>query len=93
MRRPDIGSEQSRARDLVAANRLYRQTAVQAGDEGEIGDLLDELERVLLEIANAPPDAARGDLDALRAHIEQRGLLFRVRVVHRKCASASANGR
>ena len=41
------------ARDLVAANRLYRQTAAQAGDS-VIGEMLDELERVLLEIANAP---------------------------------------
>jgi hypothetical protein len=76
----DIEREQSRARDLVAANRLYRQTAVDAGEDA-IGDVLDDLERVLQEIANAPSDVSTRELDALRAQIESRGLLFRVRVV------------
>lgn len=73
-------AEQSRAKELVAANRLYRHSAAQAGDEAT-GVVLDDLERVLLEIANAPADARVEDLDALRARIASRGLLFRVRVV------------
>jgi hypothetical protein len=76
-----ISNEQSRARELVSANRLYRQSAGQAGDE-TINGVLEELERMLLEIANAPADASAEELDALRARIEARGLLFRVRVVH-----------
>jgi hypothetical protein len=75
-----IQDEQMRARELVAANRLYRQTAVRAGDEG-VREVLDALERVLIEIANAPPDVSARELEALRADIEQRGILFRVRVV------------
>lgn len=75
-----IESEQLRARELVAANRLYRQTAVRAGDEG-VREVLDALERVLQEIANAPPDVSARELAALRADIEQRGILFRVRVI------------
>jgi hypothetical protein len=77
----NISNEQSRARDLVAANRLYRQSAVHAGDQ-TTGDVLDELERVLLEIANAPEDASRAELETLRERITSRGLLFRVRVVN-----------
>jgi hypothetical protein len=77
----DLAAEQSFARELIAANRLYRQTATQTGDEGT-SDVLDELERVLLEIANTPQDATRTDLDALRERISSRGLLFKVRVVH-----------
>ena len=78
---PDgLSGEQSRARELVAANRLYRISAVQMGDEA-IGETLDDLERVLLEIANAPADVSSIDLRALRERIEARGLLFRVRVV------------
>jgi hypothetical protein len=77
----DLAAEQIRARELVAANRLYRQTAAQTGD-GSTGDVLDELERTLLEIANTPTDASKDDLDALRARIASRGLLFKVRVVH-----------
>jgi hypothetical protein len=72
--------EQDRVRDLVAANRLYRQSVAQAGD-ASANEVLEELERVLQEIANAPADASATELDALRARIESRGLLFRVRVV------------
>jgi hypothetical protein len=75
-----LEGEQERARDLVAANRLYRQTAVQTGDEN-VGEVLDALERVLVEIANAPPDVSARELEALRNDIEQRGILFRLRVV------------
>jgi hypothetical protein len=75
-----IGLEQLRARELVAANRLYRQSAAHTGDE-VIGAALEELERVLLEIANAPADLSGEDLAALRDQIGPRGLLFRVRVV------------
>jgi hypothetical protein len=75
-----FGPDQLRARELVAANRLYRQSAVQSGDE-LIGETLDELERALLEIANSPAQLAPDDLAALRERIAARGLLFRVRVV------------
>jgi hypothetical protein len=77
----ELAAEQTLARELVAANRLYRQTAAQTGD-GTTGDVLDELERTLLEIANTPADASKDDLDVLRARIASRGLLFKVRVVH-----------
>jgi hypothetical protein len=77
----DLAAEQTLARELVAANRLYRQTAAHTGDGGT-GDVLDELERTLLEIANTPTDATKDELDALRARISARGLLFKVRVVH-----------
>lgn len=77
----DLVAEQALARELISANRLYRHSAVRSGDDGT-GDVLDELERVLLEIANTPHDATKSDLDALRARISSRGLLFKVRVVH-----------
>jgi hypothetical protein len=76
----DFAAEQSMARELVTANRLYRQTALGAGDDAT-GAVLDELERVLLEIANTPQDATKDDLEALRAQIAARGVLFKVRVV------------
>jgi hypothetical protein len=79
-RSDDFATEQSMARELVTANRLYRQTAVGAGDDAT-GAVLDELERVLVEIANTPQDATKDDLEALRARIAARGVLFKVRVV------------
>jgi hypothetical protein len=71
----------SRARELVAENRLYRVSARQAGDDA-VTTVLDDLERVLMEIANTPESAGPEALDALRQRIASQGLLFRVRVVH-----------
>ncbi|MEZ5417027.1 MAG: hypothetical protein R2708_06765 [Vicinamibacterales bacterium] len=82
---PDAGHagpavDRARASDLVAAGRLYRQTAAATGDD-TLEATLDELERVLIEIANAPGDLSDDDLNALRDRIARRGLLFRVRVL------------
>lgn len=62
------------ARDLLAANRLYRQSAGQGGNP-RIAALLDELEPFLLELAHAE------EMDDLRQRIDDRALLFKVRVV------------
>ena len=76
-----FGEEQSVARELVASNRLYRQSAARTGDD-RTSEVLDELERALVEIANTPQDATTDEVDALRARLASRGLLFKVRVVH-----------
>ena len=76
----DISGEQHRAEDLVAANRLYRQTAERVGEAG-VASVLDELERVLVEIANSPSKISSPQLAALRKRIESRGILFKIRVV------------
>ena len=72
--------DRERASDLVSANRLFRQSAGLAGDTSMDG-VLEELERVLVEIANAPADISEAELDALRARVERGGLVFRVRVL------------
>jgi len=76
----DISSEQQRAGDLVSENRLYRQTAARTGDASVAG-VLDELEPVLLEIANGPARLTPEEVDKLRRRIEGDGILFKVRVV------------
>ena len=70
----------ARAEDLIDANRLYRATAMTTGDQGVAG-VLDELERVLIEIATAPPGDGSGDLTDLRARIGSGGLVLKLRVV------------
>ena len=75
-----IADEQLRAEDLVAANRLFRQSAEQSGDAA-IADILEDLERVLLEIANAPKDVTSGEIADLKSRIQTEDLLFRVRVI------------
>ena len=76
----DISLEQSRAEQLVAANRLYRQTATSTGDAA-IAALLDDLERVLVDVAASPKTMTQEDLDAVRRRIESKELLFKVRVM------------
>jgi hypothetical protein len=76
----DIAPEQRLAQDLVGANRLYRQTAVKAGETG-VADVLDDLERVLLEIAHSPKDLKAAEVKTLQQRIAARGILFKVRVV------------
>lgn len=76
----EVAARQARAEDLIAANRLYRGTAIAIGDQGVV-DVLDELERALIEIAATPVDADESDLDAVRQWIESRDLLFKLRVM------------
>jgi hypothetical protein len=76
----DISTEQRWAEDLVAANRLYRQDAVDAG-EHSVAVVLDELERNLLEIVHTPSRATAARLDETRRRIDAASLLFKVRVL------------
>jgi hypothetical protein len=79
----NIGAEQRRAEDLLQENRLYRQTALQEGDAA-LANTLDELERVLLDVANGPEEVTPVQLETLRKRIEARGILFKVRVVSKE---------
>ncbi len=76
----NISAEQRRAEDLVEENRLYRETARESGDTAMAGTL-DELERVLLEVANSPDEVTPAQFEAMRKRIEAQGILFKVRVV------------
>ena len=75
----DISAEQAWARDLLEANRLYRQSAPSAGSPALSG-LLDELEPVLLDIVHSPSTLSEEDFHALRSRIEDRSLVFKLRV-------------
>jgi len=75
----DISYEQRAAEDLIESNRLYRATAASAGDVATTS-LLDDLERVLLEIAHSPSSVSGKQLEALRKEIEDRGILVKVKL-------------
>jgi hypothetical protein len=75
----DLSVEQQWADDLIAANRLYRQDALDA-NEGSVATVLDELERALLDVVHRPADAP-ADLDQIRRRIDSAALLFKVRVL------------
>src|SRR5262249_38474789 len=77
----DISSEQERAQELISETRLYRQTAANTGATSVTG-ILDELERLLLDIAHGPSRLSPVELQKLRARLEAEGILFKIRVVH-----------
>ena len=76
----DISDEQQRADDLVTETRLYRQTATRTGDT-RIAGLLDELERVLVDIRNSPSQVTPAELEGFRQRLESEGILFKIRVL------------
>ena len=77
----NISSEQKRAEALVDENRLYRQTALKEGDQA-MASTLDELERVLLDVANSPDEITPAQFESLQRRIEAKGILFKIRVVN-----------
>jgi hypothetical protein len=76
----DITMEQTLARELAAINRLFRQAAVDAGEPG-MASVLEELEGVLVELANGPAQLSAEEFADLRERIDTDGLLFRIKVV------------
>jgi len=76
----DISEEQQRAQDLIGENRLYRQAALRTGDKS-ISNVLDELERVLLDVAHSPSKLNSMEFEQIRQRIEADGILFKIRVV------------
>jgi hypothetical protein len=81
----NVVEERETAQDLVHANRLYRQTAATSGDAGVVS-LLDDLERVLLEVAHSPEELHGVRLETLRDRIKSEGLIFKIRVAGSKLA-------
>ena len=86
----NISSEQKRAEALVEENRLYRQTALTEGDQA-MASTLDELERVLLDIANSPDEITPAQFESMQRRIEAKGILFKVRVVNQDLREREKN--
>jgi len=76
--RDSLGFESVSADELVAAGRLYRQTAEHTGEQRFL-QLLDEVEPVLVEVARNPERLTASDRRWLRSRIDDDALLFKVR--------------
>ncbi|HBY63155.1 MAG TPA: hypothetical protein DEH78_25315 [Solibacterales bacterium] len=68
------------AEDLLESNRLYRQTAERQG-QAAVAALLDDLERVLVEVAHDPQGVSEERIDDLR---------FEMRVIRSKLRARKA---
>jgi hypothetical protein len=77
----DVSDAQTWAADLIDDNRMYRDAATRAGDT-MIADVLDELERNLLEIVHGPSTLTPAQLEQVRVRLDAAALLFKVRVLH-----------
>lgn len=86
----NISAEQKRAEDLLDANRLYRETAEHDGDAA-LANVLDDLERVLLDVAHSPEELTPAKLESLQKRIEAHGILFKVRVVGKELEEKQKN--
>lgn len=76
----DVRAARESAESLVAANRLFRMNASHAGEPG-VASVLDEIERVLLEVAHAPAQLDPEARAQLRRRLESGDILFKVRVL------------
>ena len=72
----EFAAERQRARDLVSEGRLMRQMVADRGDAGML-PFLDEIERMVLEVANTEP----GDIREVKRSIGADSLLFKVRII------------
>jgi hypothetical protein len=76
----DFAAERGRAQDLVEEGRLMRQTLARQGMSPTL-TFLDEVERFLLEVANAPDSVSPREVRELQQRIGSGSLLFKVRII------------
>jgi hypothetical protein len=76
----DFASERGRAQDLVEEGRLMRQTLARQGASPTV-TFLDEVERFLIEVANAPDSVSPREVEELQQRIGSGSLLFKVRII------------
>ncbi len=88
----NISTTQKRAEDLVEENRLYRQTALNGGDNA-MASTLDELQRVLLDVANSPAEVTPAQFESIQRRIAAQGILLKVRVVRQELRTQEAGSK
>jgi hypothetical protein len=75
---PDISVEQNTVEDLLAENRLYRQTAVQ-DKERSTAALLDEIGQVLVELEHSPAKLSGSQARDLQERLSDSSLLSKMK--------------
>lgn len=75
----DLSVEREASLRLLADNRRYRSEVL----DQQSSEVLADLEKIMLEVANSRDQAAAADLDLIRQGIRQQNLLFKVRMAER----------
>ena len=94
----DMTSDRQRAEELVAAGRIYGQSAAMGGDTA-MAAVLKELEAVLLEVAHSPDSLSHAELESIQNRIKDRGILLKIRLIgsqvreKEKTAAAAGTGK
>ena len=70
----EVGYERQRARQLVYQNMMLRREADAAGDV-QISSLLENLEPILLDIANLPDKPDDGAVRVIRERVERKNIV------------------
>jgi hypothetical protein len=76
----EFSDMRGRAQDLVDEGRLMRQALAAQGDSATLS-LLDEVERFMIEVSNAPDQLTAEDVRGLQQRIGSGSLLFKVRII------------
>jgi hypothetical protein len=76
----DFSPERTRAQDLVDEGRLMRQALASEGESATL-TFLDEVERFMMEVANAPDRVRPEEILELKRRIGAGSLLFKVRII------------
>ena len=75
----EIGYERKRAKQLVYQNMLLKREADAAGD-AQISSLLENLEPILIDIANLPDRPEENAVRAIRERVERKNIVGLLRV-------------
>ena len=75
----EVAYERKRARQLVYQNMILRREAVTAG-EAQIASLLENLEPILLDIANLPDKPDSDDVRVIRERVEKKNIVALLQV-------------
>ncbi len=79
----DISAEQLLAHEMIGSNRLYRRAALKSG-EASIAEVLDQLERLLLDILHGPSKLSKDELSDIQERLDSGGLVFKIRFLGSK---------
>lgn len=87
----DVEAEKNWAATLLVANRLYRFAAEQAGQH-RVAAVLQDMEPVLIEMANREGELSDEEFSRLRQRIQAQDLLFKVDVTSKAMAPNRKRG-